>query len=433
MHGCLLVVLVIGSFMITANGFGQSLDFDRPPIAYASTESNDPVAKLIGKLESGKKVLNHDAVLGWLPSLLNALDVPDGSQLLVFSKTSLQIRKISPSNPRAIYFNDNVYIAYIPRADRIEISAVDSLLGAVFYTLDADIDSTDLAAAIVRDDSCLSCHGTRKTQSVPGFLVRSVFPMKSGLPRFELGTTTTDATTPFEQRFGGWYVTGTHGDLRHRGNAFILKGEDRLDLDAEANRTELPKRVDRASYPTDSSDIVALMVLEHQAQTHNAITKAAYAARASKHHDQLMNDVLERDKDFVSESTGRRIAAAGDNLIDHLLFRDEFKLTSPVQGNSGFQAEFEKRGPWDDSGRSLRHFDLQTRMFKYPCSYLIYSPSFDALPQPMLDYVYGRLREILKDQSGEDDDFADLTASDRQSIWEILTATKPAFAEAAKR
>ncbi len=423
-----IAAMLIAVCVVTTDARGQSLNFDDPPIAYAATQSHDPVAKLIGKLKSGEQKLDHNADFGWLSSILEALDVPVNSQLLVFSKTSLQIRQISPRNPRAIYFNDNVYVAYIPQADRIEISAVDEKLGAVFYALAADADPVELATALQRDDSCLSCHGTRKTQSVPGFLVRSVFATDRGLPRFELGTTTTDWTTDFEQRFGGWYITGTHGDLRHRGNAFIQNDENNLDLNLDANATELPRRVRRENYLTDSSDIVAMMVLEHQAQTHNAITKAAYAARQSKHHDQLMNKLLDRADGFISDSTRRRIAAAGDNLIDHLLFKDEFRLTSPIKGTSNFKTEFEQQGPFDGARRSLRQFDLQTRMFKHPCSYLIYSPSFDALPQPMLEYVFTRLRTILEYEGDTDDPYAHLDHDDRNAILEILVATKPTFA-----
>lgn len=427
-----LIILLTALCSISGNAFGQSLDFDGPPIQYAATESKDPIAQLISQIASGEIKLRHDADFGWLPSLLETLDIPVSSQLLVYSKTSLQIRKINPSNPRAIYFNDNIYVAYIPHADRIEVAAVDEDLGAVFYALEANATAEEMATAISRDNSCLSCHGTRKTQSVPGFLVRSVFATKTGQPRFEMGTTTTDSTTDFKDRFGGWYITGKHGDMRHRGNAFIDQKSTELDLDPGANLMNLPARVSDKRYLTQSSDIVAMMVLEHQAQMHNAITKAAYTARQTKHQDDIMNEVLERDADFVSASTKRQIKSAGDNLIDHLLFKNEFQLTSAIKGSSSFKTEFEKLGPFDEANRSLRQFDLERRMFKFPCSYLIYSSSFDALPQPILDYVLDRLHTILKNDSNGTGDFAYLDRSDRLAIFEILTATKPAFGKWSK-
>jgi hypothetical protein len=115
---------------------------------------------------------------------------------------------------------------------------------------------------------------------------------------------------------------------------------------------------------------------------------------------------------------------SAEQLIRYLLFASEAKLDGPVDGGSGYAAQFSARGPRDSRGRSLRDFDLNTRIFRYPCSYLIYSEAFDAIPEPAKTYVYHRLFEVLtgRDQSP---DFASLSAGDRRAIFEILTATKP--------
>ena len=394
-------------------------DFDNEPINYRDCTPTDAVYRLAQELESGSKTLEWDEQHGWLPALLDELEVPQSSQTLVFSKTSLQIRKISASRPRALYFSDDVYLGWVQNGDFVELAAVDDTQGAMFYKMRQQEASTE----IVRDrGECLACHATRRTQSVPGFLVRSVFPAADGQPVFRLGTTTTDHSTPLKDRFGGWYVTGGHGDMRHRGNAVLEAGEETLDVDAMANLTELPRRVNAGRYLRPSSDIVALMVLEHQSQMHNWITKASYRTRQALHQQRSMNRILERDEDYLSESTVRRINSVTEDLLRHLLFCDEAKLTSPITGDQEFAAQFVSRGPKDSDGRSLRDFDLQERMFRYPCSYLIYSPSVRELPTAVLERLHLRLTQVL---NGEDasEGFRHLSPDTRSAILTILRQT----------
>ena len=197
-----------------------------------------------------------------------------------------------------------------------------------------------------------------------------------------------------------------------------------IDRDAGANVTDLTDRVDVSPYLQPTSDIVALMVLEHQSQMHNLITLASYEARSAAHQDEIMNKALGRPADYQSESTQRRIAAAGEKLLEYMLFAEEFALTSPVAGVSQFTKEFAARGPHDSRGRSLRDFDLGQRMFQYPCSYLVYSPSFDALPPQVKAYVARRLMAVLTGQD-QNETFAHLSAEDRANILQILRDTKP--------
>lgn len=420
---------------LSLSAYGQTIDFDAEPISYRDTPATDPVARLIQQIDAGEKTLAWDEQHGWLPALLDHLSIPTSSQLLVFSKTSLQIRTITPSNPRAIYFNDDVYIGIVPGARRIEIAAADPNLGAVFYGLSAKEKSRSGKQSIIERDnnSCLSCHGTAKTQNVPGFLVRSVFTESDGQPRFELGTTTTDVTTDFLKRFGGWYVTGTHGELRHRGNVFVGSDEKDASLDTEkgANQTALPARIRDGKYLTDSSDLVALMVMEQQSQVHNAIARASFTTRKTMAYQLIMNDALDRPADYVSASTERQLNSAAKNLVDHLLMKGEFQLSSPVAGSSSFVEDFQTTAIFDSKQRSLRQFDLQTRLFRYPCSYLIYGPTFDALPKPMLERVYQMLNQVL---DGDDtQEFEHLSGDDRAAIHEILIDTKPSYAQFVRR
>jgi hypothetical protein len=408
---------------VTPAAARAQVEFEREPILYSKAPAHDPVSALQRKLASGEVKLDYHQEHGYLPSLLKLLNVPASSQVLVNSKTSFQLRRISPRNPRALYFNDQAYVGWVKGGDVVEVMGTDPQLGEVFYTLAQEkVDHPEL----VRDQgNCLTCHASSRTQNVPGALVRSVYVDRGGQPLYGAGTFTTDHTSPFEERWGGWYVTGTHGRMRHMGNVFSTQSDpEGIDREAGANVTDLAPLFDAASYLSPHSDIVALMVLEHQTQMQNLMIRAAYEARSAAHHDGVMNKALERPADYVSDTTQRRIASASEDLLQYMLFAGEFRLTDPVQGTSAFAQEFQARGEKDSQGRSLRDFDLKTRLFRHLCSYLIDSPSFDRLPRPVRDYIAGRLREVL---TGEDqgEAFAHLTAADRRAILEILTETKP--------
>ncbi|MCP4784803.1 MAG: hypothetical protein GY878_14710 [Fuerstiella sp.] len=399
-------------------------DFERPPIDYHNAPAHDPIIRLQQQMDAGDVALEFDETHGYLPSLLKTLDVPVSSQVLVFSKTSLQIRHINPQQPRAIYFNDDVYIGNTRFGEVFEVSAVDPQLGGVFYTLNQS--QTDKPRFVRDKGQCLTCHASSRTADVPGHLIRSVFPDRKGHPIIGSGTFTTDHTSPFTSRWGGWYVTGTHGSQRHMGNEIVASRIDpeKLDTDRGANVTDLSDIVNVKPYLSPHSDLVALMVLEHQAQMHNLIARASFETRVAEENDRVMNKMLDRDPGYRSDLTGRRINRVASRLVEYMLYCGEYRLTSPVVGTSGFAQEFPTRGPHDKSGRSLRDLDLKTRLMKYPCSYLIYSQAFDQLPLAAKQRVYQRLTAVLNG-ADESDTFAHLAQSDRQAILEILTETKP--------
>jgi hypothetical protein len=326
----------------------------------------------------------HDAERGYLPAILAALRVPVSSQTLVFSKTSLQVDEISREKPRAIYFNDDVYVAWIPGAPMMEIASTDPRYGTVFYTVGQVAADRPTIARV--EQPCVSCHGpVRPEVPAPILLMMSVKSDDSGaiIDDFFL---TTDRS-PIEERWGGWYVSPGATDARHMGR-------------------DVPKDV--ARYPGEGSDAVALMLLAHQAEVHNRIAEAAQAAR-------------------LQPPAPERVDGAIESLVRSLLFANAAPLPAPLRGNARFVSEFVSRGPRDSRGRSLRDFDLEHRLFRFPLSYLIYSDGFRALPAGMKTRVYSRLRELL---SGRDagPDFAHLSAADRTAILEILTATLSDFA-----
>lgn len=406
----------------------QEFEFERPPIDYLAGPVDDAVARLQAKLDAGEAKLERDPKLGLLPSVLELLKVDPDSQTLVFSKTSFQATRIGPKMPRALYFNDDVYVGYVKGSELLEFSAADPTQGAVFYVLDQSTESPRFER---QTHECLQCHASARTEGVPGHLVRSVFPDRQGRPVFNAGTFLTGHESPFSERWGGWYVTGTHGDQRHMGNVLVTDASkpEAMDREAGANVSDLKPRFNLSAYLKPSSDLVALMVLEHQTQMHNRITAAGFQARLAMDYQAGINKSLELPANEVWPSTRSRIESPAEELVRYLLFSGEPPLTQPVAGSTEYAAHFAAAGPRDSAGRSLRDLDLQTRLFRYPCSFLIYSEAFDRLPEPTKSRVYDRLCEILsgKDRSEE---FAHLSADDRAAIAGILRETKPEFAAA---
>jgi len=409
--------------LLLAGSLCADEEFDREPILYSQSTPDNRISRLQQRLDQGDLTLTYEGDKSYLPALLKALDVPIESQMLVFSKTSLQMRRISPRTPRAIYFNDDVYVGFCQSGEVLEISAVDAQLGTVFYTLNQEENEKPRFER--RNDNCLVCHSSSRTEGVPGHLVRSLFVDVSGQPMLSAGSRMVDHTTPVEQRWGGWYVTGTHGSQKHLGN-LVVQGrdvEEPVDNSAGLNVTELRERLNVDRYVSPHSDIVALMVLEHQVLVHNRLVKAGFDTRQALDYDVMMNRTLENPEGTRLESTTRRIRSTGDRLVDALLLVNEAKLTEPIKGTSGYAEQFAAVGPRDPQGRSLRDLDLTTRLLKYPCSYLIYSEAFDGLPVESREYVWQRLFDILSGQD-QSEKFAHLSQDDRQAILDILRATK---------
>jgi hypothetical protein len=416
--GVVGLVLLFGAFA------RAELPYEEEPISYLKAPATDPVARLDAKLADGSAKLAHDRKFGYLPALLDHLGIPKATQTLVFSKTSFQAPRISPRAPRALYFGDDVYIGYVRGGEVLEVAAVDPQLGAVFYTLDQEETATPRFDR--QTHACLSCHASPKTEDVPGHLIRSVFPDRGGMPVYSAGTFVTTHESPFSERWGGWYVTGTHGDARHMGNAFVGDKSDpeNLDRDSGANVADLSDRFDTSKYLAPGSDIVALLLLEHQAKFHNLVTLVNYQTKLALHYETGINEALGRPAGAMSETTARRYQRPVEDLLKYILFVDEPRLAAPVRGSTDLARTFAAAGKADPQGRSLRELDLNTRLLKYPCSYLIHSESVRALPAPAKDYLARRLGEIL---AGADpgEAFRSLAPEDRRAIAEILRATEP--------
>lgn len=396
--------------------FNMGIDIEKAPFLYSASPDDNPVSRLRDQLTSGDVALEYSPERGNLQSLLAALDVPESSQVLVFSKTSMQVRHISSRNPRAIYFNDDTYVAWIYGSSLVEISTADPHLGTAFYTVDMAPKRSKLQRAFY---DCMACHATALTQGVPGHTVRSVFPMIDGSVDAKRESFITDDSSPLAERWGGWYVTGTHGDMTHMGNTF-LRGTQ-LDTRTNGNRQVLRDEFNTQHYLTPFSDIVALMVLEHQTQMHNSMTRADFFVRQLQYETKDLEVTDDSQREWREQL--RMIAK---EVVDRLLFCKEAKLTSPVQGSNAFSDEFAARGPRDSQGRSLREFDLTSRMFRYPCSYMIYSTSFTALQPSLRNEIYAQLQQVLTGQS-QAEEYQHLDEQTRQDTLTILRQTLADF------
>ena len=383
-------------------------DLDHPAIAYSTRQTTSVVDALNARAQAGQVSLPYDDTTGYLKPVLDALNVSVDSQIVVFSKTSLQSQIIQPRNPRVIYFNDSVVVAWV-RGGFIEIAAHDPAQGAVFYRV---LRATAGPPAMFRDNGCLQCHNSFATLGVPGFLAKSVPSAVDGNALPWLGNYLTDHRSPIAERWAGWFVTGKAGTSRHLGNAPVADRNinDVTIEDANLNLSDLRSRFDTSGYLSPHSDVVALLVFDHQLRMMNLLTRIGWQARTLAHDGRSEAAILTGLRDIATET------------VDYMLFVDEAPL-SGVSGTSGFAESFSRRGPRDSKGRSLRDLDLKQRLFTHPCSYMIYSDAFEQLPPAAKHAIYARLWDVLSG-AVRAPKYARLSAVDRDRITEILRETK---------
>ena len=367
----------------------NDIPLSHPAIRYGQS-TNDPVAVMLRDPERRARLESAEPAQ-LLKTLLDALSIRDESQILIFLSGSLQGQRINAGNPRALYFNDAVSVGWV-RGGFIEIASQDPTQGTVFYTAGASP-----RPFITREDQrCLSCHFTGRTDGVPGMIERM------------------GHTRPLEQRWGGWYVTGQLGTLRHLGNvdeaAFLKEPE----LRAARHLPSLESTFNTSGYLTPHSDVAALLVFEHQMQMMNLLTRIGWETRVAKHEGRL-----DAQRSVIRERV--------EQVVDYMLFVDEARIQSSIEGSTQFTALFGNRGPRDQKGRSLYQLDLTTRLMRYPCSYMIYSPQFDQLPTEAKTAISWRLWAVLSGAEG-DVKYQHLSRTDRNAIIEILRETKPDLA-----
>ncbi len=393
-------------------GFIQS--FDNPAIDYPDGARTDAASELIRKIDSGALRLAFEPGGGYLRSVLDALHIAADSQVAVFSQTSFQATRINLKNPRAVFFNDQAAVGWV-RGGNIEIAAQDPVRGVMFYELRQAPGGTP---RFTRTNQCLQCHVSWDTLGVPGFTLLSTGPPD---PAGYATGGEIDHHTPFARRWGGWYVTGHPGGMAHMGNVPEAVPEDKRPR-APVVLDSLTGQFDLSGYLAPYSDIVALMVLGHQSRMMNLITWIGWEARIADARATAPAAVLAGGALAAGDDAGR-VGAIARALVDYLLFVDEAPLTGRIEGSSGFAQRFAGEGPRDSHGRSLRQFDLERRMMRYPCSYMVYSPAFDALPASAKRAVYDRMSVVLSGQEPAPK-YGRLSPADRRAVVEILRETK---------
>lgn len=380
---------------------------DDPAIAYSTAPLNNVVDDLNRRLQDGSAALTFEGRSGYLKSALEALRLPTDSQLLVFSQLSLQGRLINPSNPRALFFSDRTVLGWVRGGDLIEVAAHDEKAGVVFYTLEQRPAERPL---FKREFRCLGCHMSGDTLGVPGLIMFSRIPASADHPEQLVAM---DQRSPLAERWGGWFVTGNSGAARHLGNqAPALDGHSRVAVPS------VDGLFDPDGFPAASSDLAALLTFSHQTHMINLLTRASWEARAADPalHRESEAGQLQRVETMMSGVAGE--------VVDYMLFVDEAPLPNAVSGRSGFAERMSAGRPRDRRGRSLYELDLTRRLMKYPCSYLIYSPAFDALPALAKAPIYRRMWQVLAGEAREPR-YRSLSLADRRAVVEILKDTKP--------
>ena len=382
---------------------------DDPAIAYSTARVNNVVNDLNRRLQDGSAELTFEGRSGYLQSVIDALKLPIDSQLLVFSKTSLQARLVSASSPRSLFFNDRVALAWVRDGDVLEAAAHDENAGVVFYSLEQRPAERPM---FKREFRCLGCHLSGDTLGVPGMLM---FSTATDIGGRSLKTVSTDQRSPIAERWGGWFVTGSSGAVPHRGNQVAA-----LEGHPGGGLTSVAGLFDPDGFRATSSDIAALLTFSHQTHMVNLLTRASWEARAA---DPALHPGVPAAPGQM-QMVEALMSGVADEVVDYMLFVDEAPLPNPLTGRSEFAGRMSASGPRDRRGRSLYELDLTRRLMKYPCSYLIYSPAFDALPPLAKTAMYRRMWHVLSGEAREPR-YRSLSLPDRRAVVEILKDTVP--------
>ena len=419
------ILLVVGLISpLTPSASAQQVEpFEEPPINYSVTPTNDRATAISAKFQSRAMEIRSMPAKKRLQWLLAELGVPVESQIFVFSKTSLQRELINPETPRVLYFSDEAYIGWSPTG-AFEVAVFDAKLGATFYVFEPH--ATKEEPLLARSGDCLLCHS--RHEHTPSLRTRSVFPDANGEPLSGSGSSNIAPSTPLAERWGGWYVTGTKAPFEHRGNLTGKKIDDFEGPAAQPTRNLLSLEgvVDTRRYLLKTSDVVPLLMHDHQVHVHNVLSKANQDARIALHRWPAMREILGLPKDAPPQGSCLVVFdSQAEKVLDALLCRDEAAWPAGgIQGDGVFAPAYAKTRKPDAKGRSLRDLDLQTRLFRYRCSPLIYSESFATLPKELHDIILLRLSSGLR-AFPPSPSFGHLPDDERAAIHEILSATLP--------
>ncbi len=403
----LLCVLIVLCWVVTRAGAQTpAAAFGDAPHNYWTHEPQDAFSQLLKRLKSSSLSLDTHNEKAALASLLRELKVPVTSQLLVYSATSLQAGLIRPSNPRALYFSDEVYVGFVP-GGRFEVAAIDPQVGPVFQIVQLDRASGRLQAT--RTDRCMNCHAGATSNRLPGFTAESVIVMPAGGSLEGFRREQVGHTIPLSERLGGWVVTGAHEHGDHLGN---LIGEN---TPRGVKHVPNPpgKLFSWDRYPVSTSDLFNHLVHEHQLAFHNFVTLGQYRTR----------EALAAGKGTLSDQDAAVLDDIARRFVRYILFQNEARLPpGGIKPDPAFARDFAAAAHRIKNGASLRDTDLRSRMFRYRCSYLIHTPSFAALPDEFKKRVLAGLGSALRER-GSPPEFDYIPQDEKRAISTILRET----------
>lgn len=419
----LLLVVGLTGLLTPGTQAQQAEPFEEPPINYSATQTNDRATAINAAFQSRADEIRSMPAKKRLKWLLDELGVPVESQILVFSKTSMQRDLINPETPRVLYFSDEAYVGWSVTGS-FEVSVFDAKLGTTFYLFDQHAAKD--VPLLERSGDCLLCHS--RHEHTPTLRTRSIYPDGNGEPLSGSGGANIAPSTPLAERWGGWYVTGTKAPFEHRAN---LTGKKAADFEGPnalptRNLATLDGVVDTHRYLLKTSDVIPMLMHDHQVHVHNVLSTANQDARIALHRWPAMREILGLPKDAPPQGSCVVVFdSQAEKILDALLCRDEAAWPSGgIQSDGVFASAYAKTSKPDARGRSLRDLDLQTRLFRYRCSPLIYSQSFATLPRELRDIVLLRLSSGLR-AFPPSPSFGHLADAERVAIHEILTQTMP--------
>ena len=394
-------------------------DFETPPHDYWKQSPQDPATLLQQRMERKEVTLaaGEDPKV-FLRAYLEALKVPVSSQVLVFSKSSLQRTFVSGRNPRAMYFNEDTYVGWMP-GGLIEVAGIDPVLGGIFYIFRVP-DKPDAVPVLERRESCMGCHAGGPTSFLPGLMVRSLNTKEDGGTLGEASPHNGGHHTPFEKRWAGWYLTGQPEGMKHMANVFAARGGTAV------SASPLESVVPPGTHLAPGSDILTMLLHDHQVMAVNVLMEANYRVRTALHAAGGDKPVAERE---LRADDMEMAHTQVQKVLGFLLFATEVPLPAPVAGDPAFRKDFTATRRPDKGGRSLKDFSLQAHLMQHRCSYMIYSAAFRGLPGTFQRLLFSELRAALT-ADGNSGPAAHLPAAERKAIHEILIDTIPGYAAA---
>lgn len=403
-----LTLTLYGLNTLFATGQFPEVDFRNPIHQYDTAVPIDPFSKFLDIIIKEEANLNYKSEKDYLLSLLNLFSISPHSQLLVFSTTSLQLNRISPSNPRAIYFSEDVYLGYVP-GGQIEIIGIDPYLGAIPYIFNLPDKNAPTHPKIYRSKRCMNCHASNDIGGIPGLLISSVIPAPGGGTIDVFRKRNFGHSVSYNERFGGWHITGPHPFTNSWANSIGSMQEEQI------------KKIDNPpgaffgweKYLTNSSEIIPHLILEHQVGFTNLCISISYKFREISNPNKNLSN--QKIKDFIESEA--------QSLLSYILFKDEPPFPqNQIDKNSKYINDFQKGNNSLKIVHSLRKLNLETRLFENRCSYMLFSNSFKGLPVQIKDHLIPKLHFILTSNSEEvPEEFSYLGVAEKERIHKTLS------------